>query len=105
MPKRIPVQTVRVYRDGKQVTPKIGEPFDFNDAELKDITRMNPNAVTKIGQVDLSDEDDIAPEKPAKALTKAQQAAKDKEDAAEAERLAKEQASVTGNGSAEQDQL
>lgn len=48
MPKRVPVQTIVVTRDGKRVTPKIGDAFDFTAEELDDINRVNPDAVRKV---------------------------------------------------------
>lgn len=45
MPKRIPVQTVVVQRNGKNFIPEIGKPFDFTDEELEWIKRVNPLAV------------------------------------------------------------
>lgn len=45
MPKRIPVQTVIVNRDGKQIAAPIGKPFDFTNEELADIKAVNPDAV------------------------------------------------------------
>lgn len=48
MPKRIVRQPVIVHRDGKQVAPEMGKEFDFTDAELKDINRLNPKALEHI---------------------------------------------------------
>lgn len=48
MPKRVPVNTVIVKRDGKSFAPPIGKPFDFTQSELDDINRLMPNAVRKI---------------------------------------------------------
>lgn len=45
MTQKIVVQTVIVFRSDKQVVPEIGKVFDFTDAELKDIERLNPDAV------------------------------------------------------------
>lgn len=42
---RIPVQTITVGRDGKNVIPTIGQPFDFTDEEIKQIEASNPAAV------------------------------------------------------------
>lgn len=47
MAKRIPVQTVVVVRDGKRVTPEIGKPYNFTDAEIADFDRLSPGAVRK----------------------------------------------------------
>lgn len=48
MPKRIVRAPVLVNRDGKSFTPRIGEPFDFTDAELKEINALQPKAVEHI---------------------------------------------------------
>lgn len=45
MPKRIPLGAIGVTREGKTVYPAIGtatagEPFDFTDAELKEIAQL-----------------------------------------------------------------
>ena len=61
MPKRVPVNSVFVVRDGKQVSPTIGEPFNFTDEELTDIERLMPEAISTDATVDLS-----ASDKPAK---------------------------------------
>lgn len=47
MPIRIPKQTIRLVRDGENVTPDIGEPFDFTADELADINAVNPDAIRK----------------------------------------------------------
>lgn len=46
MPKRLVKQTVMLRREGREVIPQIGKIFDFTDAELKSITRINPSAIT-----------------------------------------------------------
>lgn len=48
MPKRIPHQSIVLYRDGKQVRPDIGKPFDFTQDELDDIKATNPDAIRHI---------------------------------------------------------
>ena len=45
MPKLIPVHTVILHRDGKQVVPPLGQPFDFTKEEIADIDRLLPGAV------------------------------------------------------------
>lgn len=45
MPILIPLQTITVGRDGKNVVPPIGQAFDFTDEEAKQIKAMNPKAV------------------------------------------------------------
>lgn len=47
MPKRVPVQTVILHRDGKQFAPPLGKAFDFTAEELADINAVNPDAVRK----------------------------------------------------------
>lgn len=42
MPIRIPVQGVRVVRDGRSHYPKIGKPFDFTREEIEQLTKANP---------------------------------------------------------------
>ncbi|WP_281686687.1 hypothetical protein [Pseudomonas citronellolis] len=40
MPKRIPLSTIVVHRDGKRVTPEIGRPFDFTSEEVAEISAL-----------------------------------------------------------------
>ncbi|ENQ7722901.1 TPA: hypothetical protein L4T14_001433 [Pseudomonas aeruginosa] len=40
MPKRIPLSTIVVYRDGKRVVPEIGKPFDFTPEEAADVNAL-----------------------------------------------------------------
>ena len=47
MPGRIVKQPILVVRDGKQVEPTIGKPFDFTDSEIKEIEQLNPGAIVK----------------------------------------------------------
>lgn len=56
MPKRLVSQTVVIYRDGNRVVPKVGQPFDFTKEELDNITKLNPDAVTKIISQDETNE-------------------------------------------------
>lgn len=83
MPKRVPVQTIVVTRDGKRVTPKIGDAFDFTAEELDDINRVNPDAVRKVVIEDkllekefTQDEKDAAAKAEADAKEAAKNAAK-----------------------------
>jgi len=55
MPKRIAVQTVVLWREGQQVVPPVGKPFDFTKEELETIEKLNPDAVTKIVNADSND--------------------------------------------------
>lgn len=48
MAKRVPVQTIIVYRDGKRVAPPIGKPYDFTADEIKSINDRNPDASRKV---------------------------------------------------------
>jgi len=40
MPKRIPLSTIVVHRDGKRITPEIGLPFDFTPDEVAEISAL-----------------------------------------------------------------
>lgn len=48
MPERIVKQPILVVRDGKQVEPVIGKPFNFTDTEVKEIEEMSPAAIAPI---------------------------------------------------------
>lgn len=48
MPSRIPTQKIIVQRGGKNVSPPIGEKFEFTAEELEDINKVNPDAVRKV---------------------------------------------------------
>lgn len=63
MPKRVPLNTIVVHRNGKNVVPPIGKPFDFTQQELDDIMAVMPNAVRKIinEAPDESDEPKVKP--------------------------------------------
>lgn len=47
MPKRIVAQTVIIQREGVSVTPPIGATYDFSADEIKQIERLNPEALEK----------------------------------------------------------
>jgi hypothetical protein len=47
MAERIVNSPILVVRDGKQVEPVIGKPFDFTDSEIKEIEKLTPSAITK----------------------------------------------------------
>ena len=55
MPKRIAVNKIILQRDGKRVTIKPKQSFDFTAAELKDINENAPDSLRKI----INEEDDI----------------------------------------------
>lgn len=48
MPKRIPVKSIVLNRDGKQIRPAIGKEFDFTTEELADIMANAPGHVRKV---------------------------------------------------------
>jgi hypothetical protein len=52
MALRIVKQPVNVWRGGKMVAPEVGTTFDFTDAELKDIMKLNEEAIGFILTVD-----------------------------------------------------
>lgn len=57
MPKRVPVQSVIVHRkELGSFCPPLGEPFEFTDAEIAQIDKMNPGALSDMAQVNLKDE-------------------------------------------------
>ena len=47
----VPVQTVVVFRDGKQIAPALGQPFEFTAEEAEQIKAMNPAAVSDVAVV------------------------------------------------------
>lgn len=55
MPKRIPLQTVVLWRDGAQVVPPLNRAFDFTKEELETLEKMNPAAIGKIVNSDGAD--------------------------------------------------
>ncbi|UYL83559.1 hypothetical protein [Salmonella phage ZCSE8] len=57
MPKRKVLQTVIVYRDGARIKPAIGEIFDFKQAELESINKINPEAIGRpVMEVDVENQ-------------------------------------------------
>lgn len=65
MPKRIPVETVVVVRDGKRVSPPIGQPFNFTTEEIEQIvgtaskSGVRPQALKKLTVEDDSGDDEV----------------------------------------------
>lgn len=70
MPKRVPLQSIVVYRPvgfpdrvakGEERTeayaPPVGKPFDFTKEEVDDVMQRNPAAMTAEATVDLSTEE------------------------------------------------
>lgn len=41
----VPVKTVRVRRNGKNITPALNEPFEFTAEEVDDIKRLSPDSI------------------------------------------------------------
>lgn len=56
MPKRTPLQSVVVIRDGARFTPEIGRPFEFTKDEIEQVERANPAALSKKAVVDLTED-------------------------------------------------
>lgn len=56
MPKRTPVQTVTVVREGKTVYPAIGKPFNFTEDEINQIEAANPDAISTKIEVEVEDD-------------------------------------------------
>lgn len=42
---RVPLQSIVVVRNGKQVTPELGKPFGFTAQEVDEIEALNPAAI------------------------------------------------------------
>lgn len=79
MPKRKVLQTVIVYRDGQRIKPTLGEIFDFQQSELDQINRLNPQALGRpVLEVDVENQAAIqkAKEDQQKAESEAQSQAK-----------------------------
>lgn len=49
MAKRLIKEGILVARDGKRITPEIGKVFDLTADEIKDLERMRPQAIAKVG--------------------------------------------------------
>lgn len=52
---RVPLQSIVVVRDGKQMSPPIGVPFEFTKDEIDQVMAMNPDALTTKATVDVTD--------------------------------------------------
>jgi len=87
MPIRVPHHTVRVRRDGKNITPKIGVPFEFTDEEVAEVQALHPHALRRavverlgvqpevtsaVEPVDAEDADPVQVKETPKPLTAAQ---------------------------------
>lgn len=57
MPKRVPLQSVVVKRDGASTIPMIGQPFEFTEQEVAEIEATNPDALTAEVVVDMAKEE------------------------------------------------
>lgn len=65
MPKRIPHHSVVVHRDGKNIRPPLGQPFEFTQEEVDQIHGFNPMALRRLiveraAQPEVTSEDDDA---------------------------------------------
>lgn len=45
MPIRLVKKPILVVRDGKQVSPEVGKPFELTANEVKEINDLNPSAI------------------------------------------------------------
>lgn len=59
MPIKVPTQTIVVYRDGKSKMLPLNKPFNFTDAEIKDIMNTNPKAIRDL----IVEAEPVAPKK------------------------------------------
>lgn len=86
MPKRIVLETVRVIRDKKTVTPPIGQVFDFTAEEISQIKAVRPQAIRTvvIEDPELAAAAKVSAENAAASATKAPTAAEKKAAAAAA---------------------
>lgn len=50
MPKKIINESITVVRDGKRVSPKIGEPFDLTADEIKQLDAIRPQAYSNLAK-------------------------------------------------------
>lgn len=62
MLKRLVKQPILVVREGKQVEPRINEVFEFTEAEVAEISKLNPSAIELI----VAGEETVTPVAPAK---------------------------------------
>lgn len=56
MPQRIPSHTIILQREGVDVKPPIGKAFNFTDAEIKQIEKLDKEALSKVIAKDDTDE-------------------------------------------------
>ncbi len=72
MPKKIPLVSVRVSRDGKSITPPLGVPFDFTKEELDDLAKLSAQTNQSYVRDPVNETADAsdAPAKPAKGEKK-----------------------------------
>lgn len=66
---RVPKHSIVVTRDGKSMTPPIGEPFSFTKEEIEQIEKMLPEALGTEAVVDVTKPVNVAGEKAGKAKT------------------------------------
>lgn len=71
MPKKVPLISIGVQRDGKTMNPEIGKPFDFTDEELTDIAKMEAVAGVDYVRDPVNEEADVPAKKSGKADKKA----------------------------------
>lgn len=45
MPTRLVKKPILVVRDGKQVSPEVGKPYDLTASEVDEINKLNPSAI------------------------------------------------------------
>lgn len=51
---RTPLQSVVVFRDGKQLSPPLNIPFEFTAEEIEQIEAVNPDALSTLAVVDVT---------------------------------------------------
>lgn len=75
MPKKVPLISVTVFRDGKPLALPVNKPYDFTEDEVDEIDALAPGAL-RDPIVEVASADVSAPAAKT-APTKAQKAAKD----------------------------
>ncbi len=58
--KRVPLQSITVVRDKTPVVPPIGQPFDFTEDEIDQITKMNPDAIGEVASINVAEAEKVS---------------------------------------------
>jgi hypothetical protein len=70
MPKRVTTVSTTVVRDGKRVDIAAGKPYNFTEAEIRDLNTMHPGALRKgVNETAAEPADESAPAGTAEATS------------------------------------